>query len=88
MSKEVPWSKIILETFIEEALLTKDEEKIMRTRVAGWTRVQQAETLGMSLATVDRHIKSLKRKYDVVQLYNPILPPRKHSREEEYMDNN
>lgn len=34
MSKEVPWSKIILEEFIKEALLSKEEEWIMRTRCA------------------------------------------------------
>ena len=33
--KQVPWNKIILEEFISLALLTKEEEMIMRTRVAG-----------------------------------------------------
>lgn len=86
MSKQVPWNKIILERFIDLGALTKDEEIIMRTRVAGWTRVQQSMELGMSLATVDRIIKRLKIKYDHVQRYDPILPPRKESVEETYMD--
>lgn len=88
MSKQVPWNKIILETFIEEALLTKDEEMIMRTRVAGWSRTKQAMELGMSISTVDKHIATLKKKYDNVQKYNPLLPPRKASAEETWMDNN
>lgn len=88
MSKQVPWNKIILETFIEEALLTKDEEMIMRTRVAGWSRTKQALELGMSIATVDKNIATLKKKYDNVQKYNPLLPPRKESAEEAWMDNN
>lgn len=33
MSKQVPWNKIILEEFIEQACLSKTEEMIMRTRV-------------------------------------------------------
>ena len=33
MSKQVPWNKIILETFISLAVLTDEEEKILRTRV-------------------------------------------------------
>lgn len=86
MSKEVPWSKIIVETFVEEAMLTKEEEVILRTRVAGWSRVKQADELGMSLSTVDRLIKSLKIKYDQVQKYNPILPPRKSSSIEDALD--
>lgn len=86
MSKQVPWNKVILERFIEEAMLTKEEEMIMRTRVAGWTRVKQSIELGMSLSSIDRIIKRLKVKYDNVQKYDPILPPRKFSAEETYMD--
>lgn len=86
MSNQVPWNKIILETFIEEALLTKDEEMIMRTRVAGWSRTKQSMEFGMSLSTIDKHIASLKKKYDNVQKYNPLLPPRKSSKEETWMD--
>ena len=86
MSHQVCWSKVILETFISEALLTKEEEMIMRTRVAGWTRLQQADQLGMSISTVDAIIKRLKIKYDNVSKYNPLLPPRKQSAQETYMD--
>lgn len=88
MSKQVPWNKIILETFIEEGCLTKEEEIVLRTRVAGWSRTEQSIKLGLSLSTVDRAIKSLKLKYDNVQVYNPILPPRKSSAQETWMDNN
>ena len=35
MAREVPWNKLILEEFIKEALLTKEEEMIIRTRIAG-----------------------------------------------------
>ena len=86
MSKQVPWNKIILEEFIKEAMLTKEEEEVMRTRVAGWTRVRQSHELGMSLSTIDRIIRILKIKYDNVQKYDPILPPRRFSKEETYMD--
>jgi len=86
MSKEVPWNKLIVETFVDEALLTQDEEMILRTRVAGWTRIQQSEQLGMSLSTVDRIIKSLKYKYDNVQKYCVMLPPRKMSDTEKWLD--
>lgn len=82
------WNKIILETFIEEGCLTKEEEIIMRTRTAGWSRVKQSSELGMSLSTVDRLIKSCKLKYDNVQKYNPLLPPRKESEQERWMDEN
>lgn len=43
MAHEVPWCKIILETFIEDGCLTKDEEIIMRTRVAGWSSTESQD---------------------------------------------
>lgn len=88
MAKQVPWNKIIVETFIEEAMLSEEEEWVLRTRVAGWTRTKQADQLGMSLSSLDRIIATLKTKYDNVQKYNPLLPPRRMSKEEEFMDNN
>lgn len=86
MTKQVAWSKIILEEFISEALLTEEEEIIMRTRIKGWTITKQSMELGMSEAKVNKIIAELKKKYDNVQKYNPILPPRKSSKEELYMD--
>ena len=86
MSYQVPWNKIIVETFIKEAMLTKDEEWILRTRVAGWSRTKQAVELNMSIANVDKIISKLKKKYDNVQKYNPLLPPRKPSDQETWMD--
>ena len=86
MSKQVPWTKIIVETFINEAMLSKEEEEILRTRAVGWTITQQALEFGMSESKVNRIIARLKIKYDYVQKYNPLLPPRKKSAIETYMD--
>lgn len=86
MAHQVIWSKIVLEEFISLAGLTDTEEKIMRTRVAGWTITKQAQTFGMSESSVSRVIKVLKVKYDAVQPYSPLLPPRKFSIQELYMD--
>lgn len=86
MSKQVPWNKIILEKFIEIAMLNEEEEAIMRTRISGWTITKQAMELGMSEAKVSKIIARLKKKYDKVQKYEPLLPPRKSSAKETYMD--
>lgn len=86
MSHQVPWGKIILEEFIEQAALTDLEEQIMRTRVAGWSRVKQADAFGISLSTLDRIINTLKKKYDAAQKFSAILPPRKVSSQEVWMD--
>lgn len=77
MAHQVRWNKIILEEFIELANLSEAEEIVIRTRVAGWSRLEQCDRLGISTATLDRIIKRLKIKYDEVSQYSVLLPPRK-----------
>ncbi len=86
MAHQVPWCQAILEEFIEKACLTPEEEKIMRTRVAGWSISKQAIELGMSESTVNRIVHKLKLKYDNCQKYSEILPERKKSAAETWMD--
>lgn len=86
MAKQVPWNKFIIEEFITLAALNHTEEMIIRTRAAGWTITRQSIELNMSPASISRTIKRLKKRYDDVQKYSVILPPRKYSAEETYMD--
>ena len=88
MTNQVPWNKIILEEFINLALLTKDEEMILRTRIYGWTVREQAGRLNMSVSGVNRIIKKIKNKYDTVEKYSAVLPPRKSSEKETFLDDN
>lgn len=71
MTNEVIWTKIVLERFIEQANLSEDEEIVIRTRAAGWSRIKQAMELNLSVSTIDRIISRLKRKYDEVQASDP-----------------
>lgn len=97
MTKSVVWSKIILETFLEESGINDrvklgDQkarilEGIMRTRVAGWTVIKQAEEFHISIDTVNKYIKELKELYDETQKYSMILPIRKTSKKEQELDN-
>ena len=75
--KDIIWNRIILDEFIRLAFLTETEEKILRTRIAGWSRVKQSMEFNMSISSVDCAIKMIKQKYDMVQPYSPILPKRK-----------
>lgn len=47
---------------------------------------EQADMLGMSRSKVNYLIKRLKIKYDNAQKFSVILPPRKFSVKETYMD--
>lgn len=86
MARQVPWTKIIVEEFIKDAMLSKEEEYIIRTRAKGYTITKQADELNMSVDNVNKIIARLKIKYDNVEKYNPLLPPRKFSAKETYMD--
>jgi len=94
--KEIKWTKIILETFLEESGLNArvelgDEkarilEGIMRTRVALWPITKQAKEFNISVDTVSKYIKELKVLYDETQKNSTILPVRKKSKKEEELD--
>lgn len=96
MPKSLVWSKIIMETFFEESGINDriklgDQkarilEGIMRTRVAGWTVVKQAEEFSISVDTVNKYIRELKDLYDETQKYSMILPTRKQSKKEKELD--
>lgn len=73
---DIVWTTVVVDEFVALGCLTEDEEKILRTRAAGWSRAKQAMTFGMSLSTVDRIMRRLRIKYDRVQIYSPLLPPR------------
>ena len=87
MKPKVPWTKSMLDKFLEEALLTEDEERILRTRIAGWSIVKQSIEFGMSTAAVSRIIKSIKTKYIALQPKFPEhFPPLKPSKYEQALD--
>lgn len=96
MPKSLVWSKIIMETFFEESGINdriklgdakaRIMEGIMRTRVAGWTVVKQAEEFHISIDTVNKYIRELKDLYDQTQKHSVILPVRKQSKKEQELD--
>lgn len=86
MSKQVNWNKPIYDEFVMLAQLNEDEQDILRTRMQNWTITKQSMEFGMSKSKIDRIIARLKVKYDAVQPYSNILPKRKFSAKETYMD--
>lgn len=71
---KVPWDKVILKEFLDLAFVTKEEEEILKTRIAGWSQVKQCHKLHMSLATLNRRVRKLKSKYVFAQKYSKLLP--------------
>lgn len=86
MSHQVIWTKFILERFISEGNLSPEEEHVMRMRAACRGNVEISMSLHMSIRTVERIVQRLKKKYDAVAAFDPLLPPRKETAAELYMD--
>ena len=76
MTKQVLWTKSILETFIKEGNLNSRQEFIIRTRVGGYSIVKQAQELNLSVDQVNKEISTLKKLYDATQINSNILPKR------------
>ncbi len=77
MTKQILWTKTIIEAFIEEGNLNERQEYIIRTRAKGYSISKQAEELNLSIDQINKEISRLKKLYDVTQEYSKILPPRK-----------
>lgn len=96
MTKNICWTKIILETFLEESGLNDrvslgDEKArilsaIMRTRVAGWSIAKQAQEFNISVDTVSKYVRELKELYDATQEHSLILPTAKKSKHDKELD--
>lgn len=86
MSQQVPWNETIYTEFCKLAMLSELEREVLRTRIMGYSISKQAELLCISESSVSRTVKKLKKKYDMVQKSSKVLPERKSSAAETWMD--
>ena len=84
MTKQIFWTKAVLESFIQEGNLNKRQAFIVRTRAEGYSISKQAEELHLSIDQVNKEIFELKKRYDATQRTSDILPPRKQNKKELY----
>lgn len=82
MTKQVFWTKVVLEAFIKEGNLNPRQEYIIRTRAQGYSILKQAEELHLSVDQVNKDVAELKRIYDATQVHSNILPPRKKNKKD------
>ncbi|MDD6878650.1 MAG: hypothetical protein PUD59_00250 [bacterium] len=82
MTKQVLWTKVVLETFIEEGNLNERQQYLIRTRCAGYSIARQAEELHLSVDQINKNIAELKKIYDATQVNSKILPKRKNNSKE------
>lgn len=86
MGKSVHFTSESFEEFCRLAMLSEIEVKVLETRIRGFSITQQSQLLSISESTVNRLIRGIKTKYDRVQPMSDKLPPRRSSKQEEWMD--
>ena len=84
--KQILWTKKIVDTFIKEGMLTKEEREVLLLRVKGYTISETSELMNISDSKVNRIIRRLKIKYDNLQGTIEELPKRKETTKELYRE--
>lgn len=82
MTRQVFWTKKVLEAFIEEGNLNERQIYIIKSRAKGELIATQAAALNLSVDQINKEIAALKRIYDATQIHSDVLPPRKNNRSE------
>lgn len=80
MTRQVFWTKAVVDAFINEGNLNERQIFIVKTRAQGYTIVKQAEELHLSVDQVNKDIADLKKLYDYTQKSSSILPERKKNK--------
>lgn len=75
--KDIVWDKVSLADFKALAFLTADEERVLDGWARGWSITRIADHCHMTDRNVCDIKKTLRDKYDRVQIYSPLLPARK-----------
>lgn len=84
----VDWNSVLYDEFCEIAMLNDTEKKILRGRIMGITVKEMSVIYDMSESSIHGMVDKLRKKYDICQKYSTVLPKRRMSKEEQYMDDN
>ena len=74
--KDIQWNKIMLREFESITCLSDEEKEVLHDWAYGKSVVHTAMRCHMGETKVKDIRKTLREKYDAVQMYTPLLPPR------------
>ena len=73
---DIPWNRIILSDFRSLACLTDEEKTVLQDWADGKSVVFTAMHRNLSTRQVERIRNQIRKKYDAVQPFTPLLPKR------------
>lgn len=74
--KDIQWNKIMLREFEYLACLTEEETEVLHDWAHGKSIVHTALRCHMGETKVKDIRRTIREKYDAVQVYTPLLPER------------
>lgn len=78
--KDIVWDKIKLREFESLASLTEEEKIVLHDWANGKTVANTSMNRHMCERKVIYIRNGIRRKYDTLEIYTPLLPPRKINR--------
>lgn len=78
IKNQVPWTKVLYNDFVDDAILTELEKKVLYARVwekDKWTIVGMAMEFHVSKSTINNCISSIRSKYDYLHSMYPDKYP-------------
>lgn len=73
---KIIWNKILLEEFESLALLNETKCQVLEMKIKGYSITKISKQVGLSERSINRIIRTLKEKYNLVEPYSRILPRR------------
>lgn len=77
---QIPWTKVLYNNFVDDAILTDLEKKVLYARVwekDKWTIVGLAMEFHVSRSTINNCISSIRDKYDQLHKMYPYKYPKR-----------
>lgn len=74
--KDIPWNRIMMREFESLACLSEDETIVLHDWVNGKSITATTMDHHMGSTKVKDIRNTLRKKYDAVQIYSPLLPKR------------
>ena len=74
--KDIPWNRIMMREFESLACLSEDEAIVLHDWVNGKSITATTMDHHMGSTKVKDIRNTLRKKYDAVQIYSPLLPKR------------
>lgn len=80
IKNQIPWTRGLYDSFVNDAILTELEEKVLYVRVwerEKWTIVKMALEFHVCKSTINNAISSIRYKYDILHDMYPDKYPKR-----------